>query len=72
VPQHLGGCAHPDCVIPLCRTHHRLYDHGQLALLPHIGRAFRRERAHARTHVSRAGLRRALAGGGWDRKVVRS
>jgi hypothetical protein len=68
VPQRLGGCAHQDCVIPLCRTHHRLYDHGQLALAPHIGRRFRRERAHARTHVSRAALRRALTGGGWRRR----
>lgn len=68
VPQRLGGCAHPDCVIPLCRTHHRLYDHGQLALRPHLGRGWRAERAHALLHASRAALRRSLQGGGWPAK----
>jgi hypothetical protein len=37
VPQRLGGCAHPDCVVPLCRTHHRLYDHGALRLGLYLG-----------------------------------
>ena len=41
VPRRIGGCDHPDCVIPLCRTHHRLYDHGDLALLPYIGQDLR-------------------------------
>jgi HNH endonuclease len=65
VPQRLGGCAEADCVIALCRTHHRLYDSGALALAPYLGRGFRRERGHALRHVRAAALRRALAGGGW-------
>lgn len=65
VPQRLGGCAHPDCVIPLCRTHHRLYDHAELALSPHLADGSQGERAHALLHASPAELRRALAGGGW-------
>jgi hypothetical protein len=66
VPRTRGGCDHADCVIPLCRTHHRLYDAAQLALVVHIGRGLRRERAHARLHVSPARLARALRGDGWD------
>ncbi len=62
-----GGCDSPDCVIPLCRTHHRLYDDGQLRLDVHVGRGCRRERAHALTHVSAARSRRAMRGLGWER-----
>jgi hypothetical protein len=65
VPQRLGGCAHPDCVIGLCRTHHRLYDIGELRLAPYLRRGFAGERRHALLHVGAAQLRRALAGGGW-------
>jgi hypothetical protein len=65
VPQRLGGCSDPDCVIGLCRTHHRLFDTRRLALAPYLGRRFRRERAHALNHVSAAELADALAGGGW-------
>jgi hypothetical protein len=65
VPRRLGGCGDADCVIPLCRTHHRLYDGGLLALAPYLGRGYRRERAHALTHATAARLRRALAGEGW-------
>ena len=65
VAQRLGGCAHPDCVIGLCRTHHRLFDSGRLALAPYLGRGFRRERAHALRHVGAEELRNALEGGGW-------
>jgi HNH endonuclease len=36
VPRSPGGCDHPDCVVPLCRTHHRRYDRGQLDLLSHL------------------------------------
>lgn len=28
-----GGCDHPDCVVPLCREHHREYDENRLDLL---------------------------------------
>jgi hypothetical protein len=65
VPQRLGGCAHPDCVIPLCRTHHRLYDAGALRLRPYLGLRFRAERAHALLHVRKAALTRALNGNTW-------
>ncbi|MFL5844502.1 MAG: HNH endonuclease [Solirubrobacteraceae bacterium] len=67
VPQRLGGCTHPDCVLPLCRTHHRLYDRGELALKPYLGAGWRRERRHAREHAGATALRRALEGGGWPR-----
>ena len=65
VPRSTGGCDHADCVIPLCRTHHRLYDHAQLVLGVHLGGGWRRELAHALTHVSAAELSRALQGLGW-------
>lgn len=65
VPRKHGGCDHADCVIPLCRTHHRLYDSAQLNLGAHLGRSWRAERRHARGHVSAERLRRALAGRGW-------
>lgn len=65
VPQRLGGCGNPDCVVALCRTHHRLYDSRRLALAPYLGRGFRREMAHALGHVGATELRRALEGGGW-------
>jgi hypothetical protein len=67
VPQRLGGCAHPDCVVPLCRAHHRAYDAGGLALRPHLRRGWRAERLHALQHASRYRLRAALAGKGWPR-----
>ena len=35
-PRSLGGCDHPDCVVPLCWMHHRAYDTGRLELLPHL------------------------------------
>ena len=65
VPREHGGCDDADCVIPLCRTHHRLYDSGELNLANHLGRGWRRERAHARLHVSATRLRRAVRGDGW-------
>jgi predicted restriction endonuclease len=65
VPRKHGGCDDADCVLPLCRTHHRLYDHGQLRLGVHLGGGWRQERGHALTHVPPHRLRRALDGGGW-------
>ena len=35
-PRSLGGCDHPDCVVPLCWMHHRAYDTGRLELLPYL------------------------------------
>ena len=65
VPRKLGGCDHPDCVIPLCRTHHRLYDHAELPLGLHLAGRWHRELAHALTHVSPSELAHALRGRGW-------
>lgn len=65
VPQRLGGCADPDCVIALCRTHHRLFDSRRLTLAPYLGSRFKRELVHALQHVEAAELRQALGGGGW-------
>lgn len=65
VPQRLGGCESADCVIALCRTHHRLYDSARLALAPYLGLGFRRERKHALTHTSASKLKKALKGTGW-------
>jgi hypothetical protein len=35
-PRGMGGCDHPDCVIPLTRAEHRDFDLGFLDLLPHL------------------------------------
>jgi hypothetical protein len=66
VPQRLGGCELPECVIALCRTHHRLFDSARLALTPYLGDEYARELAHALLHVDAAELRVALDGGGWS------
>jgi hypothetical protein len=63
VPQRLGGCGHPDCVIGLCRTHHRLFDSGELRLEACIGPAQEVELAHALTHVGVEELAWALRHG---------
>jgi hypothetical protein len=61
----LGGCDHPDCVVPLCWMHHRAYDIGRLELLPYLEPRWRREVAHAVLHLGligtyyRLGRRRA-------------
>ena len=65
VPQRLGGCPHRDCVIALCRTHHRLFDRARLSLAPYLGDGFRREWTHALSHVEADELQRALESGGW-------
>jgi hypothetical protein len=50
-PRGFRGCDHEDCVIALCRAHHRAFDDGALDLLPHIaGRGFSRELAHMQGH----------------------
>ncbi len=63
VPQRLGGCQAPECVLALCRTHHRLYDCGRLALAPYLGPEQEPELAHSLCHVSEAGLAAALIRG---------
>jgi hypothetical protein len=62
IPRSLGGCAHPLCTVPLCRTHHRAYDRGELDLLPHLEPAWRPQLAHAVGHAGLVGaLRRITA-----------
>lgn len=43
-----GGCDSPECVIPLCRAHHRQFDEGDLDVLPVL---WKDEQAHAVAHV---------------------
>ena len=62
-PRSLGGCDHPDCVVPLCWTHHRAYDTGRLDLLPHLEPHWRAEVAHAVSHLGLIGAVRRLAPG---------
>lgn len=63
VPQRLGGCQSPDCVLPLCRTHHRLFDTGQLALVLYLGPKQKPELAHALRHFGEEALASALVHG---------
>ena len=63
VPQRLGGCESPDCVIALCRTHHRLFDTGRLALGTYLGPEQHSELAHALVHVGEEELEAALVRG---------
>jgi hypothetical protein len=63
VPQRLGGCAHPDCVIGLCRTHHRLFDCGRLRLEAFLGVEHAAELRHALNHVEASELSKALRSG---------
>jgi hypothetical protein len=62
-PRSLGGCDHPDCVVPLCWTHHRAYDTERLQLLPHLEPQWRAEVAHAVMHLGLIGAVRRLAPG---------
>jgi hypothetical protein len=62
VPRSLGGCDHADCVVALCRGHHRAYDRGDLDLVPHLEPAHRREAAHAVEHLGLIGALRRLTG----------
>jgi hypothetical protein len=60
IPRSLGGCDEPDCVVPLCRTHHRAYDTGRLELLPFLEPRWRVEVAHAVLHLGLIGAVRRL------------
>jgi hypothetical protein len=59
-PRSLGGCDHPDCVVPLCWLHHRAYDTGRLELLPYLEPRWRTEVAHAVMHLGLIGACRRL------------
>ena len=62
VPRSLGGCDEADCVVALCRVHHRAYDHGGLDLVAHLEPHWRREVAHAVGHLGLVGAQRRLSG----------
>jgi hypothetical protein len=62
IPRSLGGCDHPDCVVALCRLHHRAYDRGQLDLVGYLEPRHRHEAAHAVMHVGLAGALRRISG----------
>ncbi len=60
VPRSLGGCDETDCVVALCRVHHRRYDGGELELLPYLEPACRRELAHGLMHLGLIALVRRV------------
>lgn len=60
-----GGCDHPDCVIPLCRAHHRAFDQRRLDLLAHLEPGCRAELAHALQHLSLMGLLQRVTACRW-------
>lgn len=50
-PRSFRGCDHADCVIALCRTHHREFDGGNLDLTKHLsGHGYGVELAHMQGH----------------------
>jgi hypothetical protein len=66
VPRSLGGCDHADCVVPLCRAHHRRYDRGELDLLAALEPRFRRELAHGVLHVGLLRILRRVTAMRWQ------
>jgi hypothetical protein len=62
VARSLGGCDAADCVVPLCRTHHRAYDQGGLELVAHLEPHWRAEVAHAVGHLGLVRTLRCLSG----------
>jgi predicted restriction endonuclease len=62
VPRTLGGCDAADCVVPLCRTHHRAYDQGRLDLVAYLEPQWRAEVAHAVCHLGLMRTLRRLSG----------
>lgn len=66
VARSLGGCDHEDCVVALCRTHHRAYDTGTLDLLPYLEPTHRRELAHAVEHAGLIGALRKITNVRWE------
>jgi hypothetical protein len=65
VPRSLGGCDQPECVVPCCRVHHRLYDRGELDLLSHLEPRYRAELAHGLLHLGLLRLLRRVTGTRW-------
>ena len=62
VPRSVGGCDEADCVVPMCRTHHRAYDQAGLDVVAFLEPDWRAEVAHAVLHLGLAGTLRRLGG----------
>lgn len=62
-PPGPGGCNDLDCVVPMCWPHRHLYELGQLDLLHHLEPRWRREIAHAVSHLGLITTYRHLTGG---------
>jgi hypothetical protein len=58
-PRAIGGCDHEDCVLGLTRRQHRLYDNGELDILPYLTLE---EQAHAASHVGLLGALKRTTG----------
>jgi hypothetical protein len=69
VPRSLGGCDQPDCVVPLCRLHHRLYELGRLDPLPHLEPRHRAGLAHGLRHLGLMALLRRVTGSRWTPQI---
>lgn len=67
IDRSLGGCDHPDCIVPLCRSCHDDYDHNRLELLPILQDrdGFLKEQAHAVLHLGIAGAFERTTGYRW-------
>jgi hypothetical protein len=63
VPRSLGGCGRPECVVPLCRLHHRSYGRGWVELLPYLEPDHRGQLAHALLHPGLVALLRRVTAG---------
>jgi hypothetical protein len=59
IDRALGGCDHPDCIIPGDRRLHRPYDEGELDILRYLTL---REQAHAVRHVGIVGAIKRITG----------
>ena len=62
VDRSLGGCSEPQCVVPGCWECHRLYENGQLDLLPFLEPQWRTEQSHAVLHLGVGRAYRKLTG----------
>jgi len=59
VSRALGGCDDELCIIPLTRRQHRLYDRGELDILPYLTLE---EQAHAVSHLGILGALKRTTG----------
>lgn len=66
IPGSMGGCGDPLCVVSACRAHHRVYDRGELDLLPYLEPGWR---CAAR---ARGGTRGADRGAAADQRPPRA